>query len=145
MLFGLLALLIAAAFSGAALYVSFVEHPARAHLDDRAALTEWQPSYKRGAVMQASLSVIGFALGTLAWWQTKNHFFLTGAALLIAPWPWTLAVIRPTNTALLATDPASAGPQSRALLETWGRLHAVRTALGCAATALFLAGLLHGT
>ncbi len=65
--------------------------------------------------MQASLSVIGFALGLLAWWQTKNHQFLIGAALLIAPWPWTLAVIRPTNNALLATDPAAAGASSRAL------------------------------
>jgi uncharacterized membrane protein len=141
---GLLALLIAAAFSGAAVYVSAVEHPARAHLDDRAALTEWQPSYKHGAVMQASLALIGFALGMLAWWQTKNHFFLAGAALLIAPWPWTLAVIRPTNAALLATDPAQAGPHSRAQLQKWGRLHAVRTALGCAAAALFLTALLRG-
>ena len=66
MLSGSLALLLSALFAGAALYVSFVEHPARATLDDRAALGEWQPSYKRGAVMQASLAVFAFLAGLVA-------------------------------------------------------------------------------
>ena len=63
MIFGILALTVAALFSGAAFYVSFVEHPARAVLDDRAQLAEWKPAYARGAVMQASLAILGFVLG----------------------------------------------------------------------------------
>ena len=39
-----LAFLIAALFAGAAIYVSFVEHPARLALDDAAALAQWKPS-----------------------------------------------------------------------------------------------------
>ena len=142
MLTGYLALCLASLFAGAALYVSFVEHPARRLLDDRAALTEWQPSYKRGAVMQASLAVIAFAAGAAAWWQTRQWLFGLGALLQIAPWPWTLLMILPTNKALLALKPGEAGAQSRALLEKWGRLHAMRTLLGCAATLVFLAACL---
>ena len=142
MLAGLVALMLAAIFAGAALYVSFVEHPARAALDDPAALTEWQPSYKRGAVMQAGLAVIAFLAGLAAWWQTGGLLFLAGAVFQILPWPWTLLVIMPTNRALLALHPGQAGPQSRALLEKWGRLHGMRTALGCAAALSYLAGCL---
>jgi len=53
-----------------------------------------------------------------------------------------LLVIMPTNKTLLALRPAEAGTQSQALLEKWGRLHAMRTVLGCAATLAFLAGCL---
>ena len=38
----------------------------------------------------------------------------------------------------MATAPESADAVTRSLLERWGRLHAVRSALGAIATALFL-------
>ena len=137
MTFGLLALIASAIFDGAAFYVNFAEQPARLALDDRALLTEWKPAYKRGAAMQAPLAVLGFLFGTLAWWQISDSAFLVGAILIIAPWPWTLIVIRPTNNVLLATEPDKAGPLSRALIVKWGAIHAVRTALGGLATAAF--------
>jgi Anthrone oxygenase len=135
---GLLALIAAAVFTGAAIYVNVAEQPARLSLDDRALLTEWKPSYKRGAAMQAPLALVGFVLGLIAWWQTSHPGFLAGAIAMIAPWPWTLVGIKPTNDALLATDPDKAGPQSRALIVKWGALHSVRTALGALATLGFL-------
>jgi Domain of unknown function (DUF1772) len=61
-----------------------------------------------------------------------------GAFVLVANWPYTLLGVMPTNRKLMATDPANAGPESRALVLRWGRLHAVRTALGFAATLAFL-------
>ncbi len=138
MLIGQLALAVAALFTGAAIYVALVEQPARLGLDDRALLAEWQPSYKRGAAMQASLAMGGFLLGALAWWQTGLTAFLVGALLMLAPWPWTLLVIKPTNDALLKADLAAAGPRSRALVVTWGRLHLVRMTLGALAVIAFL-------
>ena len=138
MLLGLLALVAAAIFAGAAFYVNVAEQPARLTLDDRALLTEWQPAYKRGAAMQAPLALIGFLLGMLAWWQAAHPGFLIGAIAMIAPWPWTLIVIKPVNDALLATALDQAGPPTRALIVKWGTIHAVRTALGALAVIAFL-------
>jgi hypothetical protein len=138
MVIGLLALMAAAIFFGAAIYVSVAEQPARLTLDDRALLAEWKPSYKRGTAMQAPLALLGFALGMLAWWQSSHPGFLVGAIAMIAPWPWTLFAIKPTNDALTATDLERAGAASRALIVRWGALHAVRTALGALASLSFL-------
>jgi Anthrone oxygenase len=135
---GLLALIVTALFTGAAIYVNVAEQPARLTLDDRALLTEWKPSYKHGAAMQASLALLGFVLGMIAWWQNSHPGFLIGAIAIIAPWPWTLLVIKPVNDALLATATEQAGPQSRTLIVRWGALHAVRTALGAIASLAFL-------
>src|SRR5882757_11451958 len=138
MTFGLLALIAAAIFTGAALYVNVAEQPARLSLDDRALLAEWKPSYQRGAAMQAPLALVGCLFGLIAWWQTTQTGFLIGAVAMVAPWPWALIGIKPTNDALLATEPDSAGPQTRALIVKWGVLHAVRIALGVLATIAYL-------
>jgi hypothetical protein len=135
---GLLALMVAAIFTGAAVYVNLAEQPARLMLDDRALLTEWKPAYKRGFAMQAPLALVGFIFGLVAWWQMSHAGFLIGAIAMIAPWPWTIFGIKPTNDALLATELDQAGPQSRALIVRWGGLHAVRTALGAVASLAFL-------
>src|SRR5215475_1682055 len=138
MTIGLLALLVAAVFTGAAVYVNVAEQPARLLLDDRALLIEWKPAYRRGFAMQAPLALIGFLLGLAAWWQTPHAGFLIGAVAMIAPWPWTMLVIKPVNDRLIATDLDKAGPSSRALLVRWGRLHAVRTALSAIGVIAFL-------
>ena len=136
MVAGLLALTAAALFTGAAFYVSFAEHPARLALDDGPLLQQWKPSYKRGFAMQATLAAAGCLLGLVAWWSSGNGLWLLGALLLGANWPYTLLAMLPTNNALMQSG--SADPNTRALLGKWGDLHAMRTALGAAATAIFL-------
>ena len=137
MIAGQLALIVAAVFFGAAIYVNVAEQPARLTLDDRSLLAEWKPAYRRGFAMQAPLAMVGFLLGLIAWWQTSDWRWLLGAALLIANWPYTLIAIMPTNNRLMAITPNQAEPESRKLIEKWAQLHAVRTALGALATAAF--------
>jgi len=137
MIAGQLALIVAAVFFGAAIYVNVAEQPARLTLDDRSLLAEWKPAYRRGFAMQAPLAMVGFLLGLIAWWQTRDWRWLLGAALLIANWPYTLIAIMPTNNRLMAITPNQAEPESRKLIEKWAQLHAVRTALGALATAAF--------
>jgi hypothetical protein len=138
MLAGQLALIAAALFTGAALYVSACEQPARLHLDDSALLTEWKPAYKLGTIMQAPLAIIGALLGVIAGWQTGDWRWLIGGAIILLNWPYTFLVIMPVNNALLALDETGNDPRGRALVEHWGRLHAGRTALGMLATIIFL-------
>jgi uncharacterized membrane protein len=138
MILGFLALVTAALFAGAAFYVNFAEQPARLALDDRAALVQWQRSYERAALMQASLAMLGFILGLAAWWwEGRDLLWLVGALVLLAPWPYTLLIIKPVNDRLKATAASPGGADSRALIERWGRLHAGRTVLGVLATAIF--------
>jgi hypothetical protein len=88
--------------------------------------------------MQAPLALAGFILGVVAWWQTRDLLFLAGAIAMLTNWPWTILVINPVNAVLNATEAAQAGAPTRALIPKWGRLHAVRTALGFVAVVAFL-------
>jgi hypothetical protein len=138
MLAGQVALILAAAFAGAAFYVNFAEHPARLALDDKNLLKQWKPSYDAGYTMQASLAAISASLGLLAAWVAGDWRWIVGAVLIFANWPYTLFGIMPTNNRLKAIAEIDAGPTSRAMLVSWGRLHAVRTVLGFAATLAYL-------
>lgn len=138
MLAGQLALVLAAAFAGAALYINVAEQPARLKLDNKNLLKEWKPSYSGGFAMQGSLAVISAVLGIVTAWLTSDWRWLVGSALILANWPYTIFVMMPTNHKLKAIAEDDAGPASRTMIETWGRLHAARTSLGIAATLAYL-------
>jgi hypothetical protein len=133
-----LALVFAAAFAGAALFVNVAEQPARLALDDPALLREWQRSYDRAAPMQGGLALLAALVGFVAAWQLHDWRLAVGALLIIANWPYTLLVIKPTNDRLHAIKPEQATAETRQAIISWGHLHGGRSALGVAATLVFL-------
>src|SRR5439155_8681167 len=82
-------------FAGAAIYISLVEHPARMECGTEIAATEFGPSYRRAAVMQASLAATGLAASMAAWLTGASVWWLAGGILLGSVIPFTLAVILP--------------------------------------------------
>jgi uncharacterized membrane protein len=129
MVFESLATVCAGLFAGAAVYITFVEHPARLECGTELAATEFGPSYRRATVMQASLAAVGLAASLVAWAAHRDIWVLIAGLLLGAVIPFTLVVILPTNTRLLAADLDRRSAEAAALLARWGRLHAVRSAL----------------
>ncbi len=142
MVFGILALMVAAIFTGAAIYVSLVEQVARLKLPDDPLLIQWQTSYRRGFAMQAPLAMLAGILGLIALFITWNWYYLLGAVLILSNWPYTFFVIIPTNNTLMAMQGESIHPETRSLIIKWGKLHRVRSWLGALATLMFLFGVL---
>lgn len=134
----LLAALSSGLFTGAAVYINLVEHPARLQTGARSALAEFAPSYKRATVMQVSLAVAGSLSALVAWRSRSDARWLLGGGLLVSVIPFTALAILPTNERLL--DPATRDDLDLAekLLSRWGKLHAVRSILSLASLLVFL-------
>ena len=125
-------------FTGAAIYINFVEHPARMGCDTETAATVWAPSYKRATFMQAPLAILSMLAGVATWLLGGGLMRLIGAVFIGLVVPFTFLAIMPTNHKLLAPGRDLSSSETRALLERWGRLHAVRSALGFSASVIFL-------
>ncbi len=125
-------------FAGAAIYINLVEHPARLECGTEFAATEFGPSYRRAAVMQASLAAVGLVCAIGAWLAGAGVWWLIGGILLGSVIPFTLVVVMPTNTQLLVPTLDKGSAQARALLSRWGKLHAVRSVLSALALVIFL-------
>ena len=128
----------AALFAGAALYINLVEHPARMGLDTRAAAMQWAPSYKRATWLQAPLALLSLLAGAAAWLMGAGAWWLAAALLIGFVVPFTFVIIMPTNHRLLEQGRDLTSAETRALLERWGMLHAVRTGFSLTATAIYL-------
>ena len=137
--FQFIATLSTALFAGASIYINFVEHPARMGCDTKTAVTVWAPSYKRATVMQASLAITGFLSGLAVWLLGADIMWLVGAVFIGLVVPFTFIAIMPTNRQLLAPDRDLASSETRALLEKWGKLHAVRSVLSLIASIVYIA------
>jgi hypothetical protein len=138
MILELIATLCAGLFAGAAIYVNLVEHPARVDTGTAAAVKQWRPSYRSGTWMQASLAVAGLLAAVGAWLQGRGTVVLVGGVVLGFVVPFTLIVIFPTNRQL--SDPAldEGSLHAAALLNTWNKLHAVRSVAGFLAFVILL-------
>lgn len=134
------ALVCAAAFTGATLYVSMAEHPARMRLDDGAALAQWQAIFTRSMTVQIGLALGAGLFALAAWLRWRSNWpWLTGGLIAWAAIPYGYAVLADVQRQLRTATP-DAKPDIRALLQRWGALHTGRTALGTFATALIWYG-----
>jgi hypothetical protein len=138
MIAGMLAALAAGLFAGAAMYITFVEHPARLTCGVSIALAEFRPSYRRAAVMQAALAITGSIAALTQWWRGGLPGWLVGGLLFGAVVPFTLLVVFPTNRRLLDESLDASTAEATALLHRWGWLHAARTAASVVAFVTFL-------
>lgn len=136
------AVLSAALFAGASLYINVVEHPARMGLETRIAAAQWAPSYKRATWLQAPLALVSLLCGAAVWLIGGSPLWLVAALLVGAVVPFTFGIIMPTNHKLLAPGRDLSSTETRELLVRWGHLHAVRTALSLAGTVIYLVLLL---
>jgi hypothetical protein len=93
--------------------------------------------------MQATLAMSAAVTGVATWFHGEGIAWLWGGLVILSVVPFTLVVIRPTNERLLAPGRDLASPETLDLLERWGRLHAVRSALGLAASVVYLYALAH--
>lgn len=139
----LVAVFAATMFTGAAVYIAAVEHPARLSCGTEIAATEWAPSYKRATVMQVPLAVVGGLSGLVRTALGGGWLWSWGALLILAVIPFTLIVIRPTNNRLLQPQLDRGSGETLHLLKTWGRLHLVRSALSVVASILFIWAAIH--
>lgn len=129
---------LAGVFFGAALYVNFVEHPARVACGTVIAVAEFRQMYHRAAIMMGSLSTLGCVLGLVSAWLLRDWHIATNAVFLGLPVPITLIVIAPINRALLDPDLDASSERSAQLLARWIRLHTMRTVFGGLAFVLML-------
>ena len=129
-------------FAGAALYVSLVEHPARMANTLGVALAEFRPSYKRAAVMQATLAAAGAVAAIGAYFLGRGVSTLVAGIVLATVIPFTLIVIMPINRQLLDESRTARTDDTEVLLEKWVKLHNVRTIAGLLALVILAANLL---
>ena len=135
----LVAMVACGLFAGAAVYINLVEHPARMECGTKLAATVFAPSYRRAAVMQASLATLGFLSAVVAWFAGGTLWWLVGGILLGLVIPFTLVVIMPTNRQLLEPTLDRTSSTTRELLVRWGQLHAVRSVLSIVALVVLIA------
>ena len=125
-------------FTGAAVYITFIEHPARMQCGVELAATEFAPSYRRATVMQATSAAVGLLSSLTAWLAGASFSWLVAGLLLGSVIPFTLIVILPTNKRLLDPTLDKQSEEAERLLARWGMLHAVRSVLSGLALVLFL-------
>jgi len=132
------AVLACSLFTGAAVYISFVEHPARMECGVDIAAAEFPPSYRRASVMQRILAAVGLLSSIAAWLAGSTFWWAIAGVLLGSVIPFTLIVILPTNKQLLNPALDRRSVQTGRLLTRWGALHAVRSVLSALALLLLL-------
>jgi len=137
MIFGSLALAAAGAFTGASLYLNYVEQPSRMKLGDDALIKEWEPSDHRGFILLAGLAIAAGLSGFIAYRELNDIRWLFGALVVLGSLPYTYLAIVPLNDRILGLIGAEAAHEARGVIRLWGLLELGQTAIGLAAILVF--------
>jgi hypothetical protein len=141
MMASMVAIVASALYTGAAWYITFVEHPAQLACPTEIARKQWALSVNKSP-RYAAVSLFGVAAGFLQGHLAFTSLWTYGSLTLLAVLPFTIIAILPGQRLLAPSAEAHDPAVVRSLLERWGRRQAVRTVLGATATALFVAATL---
>ncbi|TPX67917.1 hypothetical protein SpCBS45565_g03479 [Spizellomyces sp. 'palustris'] len=128
-------------FTGAALYITLVEQPARFKSSAEASKRHFQHTYPLAARMQANLALVaGGSSLVLALLKKSTRYYIATAAFLSIP-VYTIACIFPINNRLLSgKDQDADGHDVWSLLRKWGLLHIPRVVAAAAGFGALVVG-----
>jgi ABC-type proline/glycine betaine transport system permease subunit len=135
-----LALLSCCMYTGASLYASLVEHPARMACGTEIAARVFAPSYSRAITMLFTLVLVATISSLGVWTYVNDTIWFVGSATIFAIIPFTILAVTPTLGELLRPELDPGSPRAALLLSRWGWLNTVRSLLGLSASCLFLYG-----
>lgn len=138
MILGSLALAAAGAFTGASLYLNYVEQPSRLKLSDDALIKEWEPSDHRGFIVLAGLAILAGLFGFICYRELNDVRWLLGALIALGSLPYTYLAIVPLNDRILALIGAEGAHEARDVIRLWGLLELGQTAIGLASILAFV-------
>lgn len=126
-------------FAGAAAYISFAELPAL-HQSGPNELWRFFPfMYKRGAQMQAPLTVISGVTGIIYSLRiaesspSLSRLWLGAGLTFVAIVPYTIIFMMSTNKRIIESNKSvESESEKQELLNKWSKLHLVRTAVSLA-------------
>jgi hypothetical protein len=134
---GLYAFAAAAAFLGAAIYIGFVEQPARLKLSARAMVREWAASDHRGTMLLTSLSLVSAVLAFVQYRIGGDVRWIIGGLAILTSWPYEYYVLVPLSIWLCAIPPEKGSAPARQLMRHWGLLEWGYAFIGLAACGAF--------
>jgi hypothetical protein len=134
---GLYAFAVAAAFLGAAIYIGFVEQPARLKLGARAMVREWAVSDHRGTIFLTTLSLVSAVLAFVQYRISGDVRWLIGALAILTSWPYEYYVLVPVSIWLCAIPPGKGSAPARKLMRSWGLLEWGYALIGLVACGAF--------
>ncbi len=130
-----------ALFAGGAVYVTFVEHPARIACGPPMAVAHFRTRHPLATRFHEPLALLGCVAAVFAWLQGAPQEWLVAGVLLGVAALYTVLVIGPTSRRLRDPQLEPDTPKAERLLRRWGHLQTVPTLLGCLALGLMLARL----
>lgn len=134
---GLYAFAVAAAYLGAAIYIGFVEHPARLKLGTSAMVREWAASDHRGAILLTTLSLVSASLAFVQCRFGGDVRWIIGGLAILTSWPYDYFVLVPVSVWLCAVPPEKDSAPARKLMRDWGLLAWGYTLIGLTACGAF--------